>query len=103
MLIEEFREKHVRLATLQRSLGAVRNQETRGLLWLGAVRSTLALGERFGPEVFTSSGFDFNIRRVKHFREPGISHLLKAYTRFLSRPAEPHDFADETRRVTRAA
>lgn len=98
-LIDEFREKYERLVKLKKSLGAVRNLESHNLLWSGAVRSTLALGDQFGPELFADGGFEFGIRRVKHFREPGTSRLLNTYTRFLSRPADAHDFADEARRA----
>lgn len=103
ILVEEFAEMHQRLSKLKKSLGAVRNNESHSQLWLSAIRSTLNLGGDFGAEVFTPTGFDFGIRRAKHFRDPGTSRLLNAYTRFLSRPADAHDFADEARRRVRAA
>lgn len=37
--------------------------------------------------------FDFGIKRIMRYREPGATLLLNRYMRYLSREAEAHDFA----------
>lgn len=39
------------------------------------------------------SNFDFFVKRCLHFKIPGSNNLLEKYTAYLSRKAEPHDFA----------
>lgn len=46
------------------------------------------------PTVKYENGiFDFKLRRVKRYRQPGADGLLRSYTQFLSREAHEFDFA----------
>jgi len=46
------------------------------------------------PVVYYRDGeFDFKLRRIARYREPNASRLLKAFSHFLSRDADDHDFA----------
>jgi hypothetical protein len=46
------------------------------------------------PEVHYNDGkFDFGLRRIERYRQPGADGLLKSYTQFLSREAKEFDFA----------
>jgi len=46
------------------------------------------------PKVQHNDGtFDFGLKRVERYRQPGADGLLKAYTQFLSREAKDFDFA----------
>lgn len=38
--------------------------------------------------------FSFSAERIKKYKNDGASYLLEKYTRYLSRIAEPHDFAE---------
>jgi hypothetical protein len=90
------------LSSLREALLAVEDTSIRAALWERAVRAEFGIRTPLRVDVCTDSGFSFNLKRLGHFREPGSSHLLSAYTRFLSRPALPHDFADEKRRAQAA-
>jgi len=46
------------------------------------------------PNVQYESGkFDFGLRRIERYRQPGADGLLKSFTQFLSREAKEFDFA----------
>jgi hypothetical protein len=39
--------------------------------------------------------FDFKLKRVERYRQPGADSLLKAYMHYMARDAEDFDFAKE--------
>jgi len=51
-------------------------------------RSNLDISLDYGGGVF-----EFGLRRIGGYRQPGVARLLSRYVAFLSRDAEEHDFA----------
>lgn len=45
-------------------------------------------------DAYTATGFTFGLKRVQSLRDPYAKSLLDKYTRFLSRTADLHDFAE---------
>jgi hypothetical protein len=45
-------------------------------------------------DAHTTAGFSFGLKRVQSLRDPYAKSLLDKYTRFLSRTADLHDFAE---------
>lgn len=90
-LREEFKK---RADLLEQQDGALAGVEAgdRKAIWR-ALMPALAPPEMKLTEIPYSGGvFDFGLRRCGHLREPGATRLLAAYTRYLSREAEEHDF-----------
>jgi hypothetical protein len=71
------------------------DDELKQTLWKSSMpQFTLSAEYLKIPEIpFHASIFDYKLRRIKRYREPGNSSLLKAYAEFLSRDADEHDFA----------
>jgi hypothetical protein len=60
---------------------------------LRAVMPKVSLTDFGLPELPYHDGvFDFGLHRISRYRQPGAGILLSEYTRYLSRPAEDHDF-----------
>jgi hypothetical protein len=92
-LVEKFEARRNRLDELRNSIDAIEDENSRKILWQSVMPRIVLTNYEHPLEPYSNSVFDFGLRRIGRYRQPGANRLLKAYTRYLSRDAEEHDFA----------
>lgn len=93
-LIERFTSIASRLNEIQKKLrDSALNPEDQDIIWKSVIPTFATSPQQLPPDIYTNNIFNFKLRRVGRYREPDASRLLKAFSQYLARDAEEHDFA----------
>jgi hypothetical protein len=92
-LVKKFESCGHCLEGLKGSIDTIKDESTRKTLWQSVMPRASLTNCGFPSEPYSNGVFDFELRRIKRYRQPGADRLLKAYTRYLSRDADELDFA----------
>ena len=91
-IIEKFKICQESLEKVKLNIDLIEDENVKLALWQAAMPK-MCLTDLGLPTIPYSNGvFDFGLRRIGRYRQPGANRVLKAYTRYLSREAEEHDF-----------
>jgi len=94
-LAERFRKHGSRLDEFGGHIDTIEDEKARRGIWQSVMPRMWSTEFGFPLEPYSEGVFDFGLRRIGRYRRPGADRLLKAYTRYLSRDAEEHDFASQ--------
>jgi hypothetical protein len=91
-VIAKFEGWHTRLERFQVPLMGVGDDTLREELWRDLMPRGAPEEMKLDPSPYKGDGvFDFGLRRISHYREPGSTRLLAKYSHYLSREAEEYD------------
>lgn len=91
-LMDRFKGYRAELDQLKPRLEAVQDEEWRERLWQLMVPRAFLNGRDI-RRTYAGGLFRFDLQRVGRYRAPESEKLLRAYTQYLSREADQHDFA----------
>ena len=95
VVLHKFRTLSADLDSLKPIIDTLTPEETQKQIW-HTLMPTVSFIDKIGHDPSYSDGvFNFGIQRIKRYREPKATLLLNKYTRYLSREAEDHDFANK--------
>ncbi len=81
-----------KLDEYQTPVSNVADEKLRERLWRDLMPRAAPAEMPLDPEPYKREGrFDFGLRRIAHYRQPGSTRLLANYSRYLSRDAEEYD------------
>jgi hypothetical protein len=92
-VIKKFADHRNHLEKLKVDIDTMENGNSKKNLWQAVMPKMSLTSCGLPPEPYLGGIFDFGLRRIGRYRQPGASKLLKAYTQYLSRDADEPDFA----------
>ncbi|MBC8273801.1 MAG: hypothetical protein H8E40_02375 [Chloroflexi bacterium] len=93
MLIDKYEGQRKKLDAIERNIAVIEDERIRKTLWQSVMPRTSLTDLGFPSEPYSNDLFDFGLRRIRRYRQPGANRILKAYTEYLSRDADETDFA----------
>ncbi len=89
--IDDFMLIKESLGNIQESINLIQEQSVRNVLWQAAMPK-LCFTDFLPTIPYLNGVFDFKLKRVERYRQPGVDSLLKSYMQYMARDAKDFDF-----------
>jgi len=93
-IAQQFKLHKEKLDKYSPSIGTLDDSILAKEIWLKMMPTVAFIDGLVLNPTYKGTHFEFGIRRILRYRNPGSTLLLNRYTRHLSRDAEDHDFAN---------
>ncbi len=90
--IDQFLAIKNELNEIQSSLENIPEQPIKKMVWLSSMPK-LSISNFLPLASYSDGVFDFKLKRVERYRQPGADSLLKSYMQYMSRDAKGFDFS----------